>query len=1027
MKTASLLGARVTTFSTAAPTANRVNPRAWRNRLDAAHLSFRWRLVVMAAGLLALVPMVPSIANAAATDATENGRVLGHITNGDTKLRLEGALVELRELGWQALTDKAGQFVFNQVPTGNHTLVSSYTGLKTDSRPVRVGPRETAAVEIEFRSPIYQLDGLVVVGEREGNAASITRQRNAPNVTTVQSLDALGSMPNENLGELLIRMPGIAGGLNEEGVMATVGIRGTSPALNNLMIDGEVQPGSSTTDRTPRTFTISGAMFEEIEVIKAPTPEMRADALGGGINVKTRSTLSLSEKRRLTYKLGARWAPSFYEQIPARDERSIHPQTGFGYQEVFSVFGGEKNLGISLDGVYSENIAAYFRNINYHRTNVLDDQVGVYMSHMADVITMPKQMSATLKVEYRANQHTDLYATALYSDGMLPFYRLWSATAVGAQTVATIGANGQPTGTGSMLPGYTNLRTQIRALPASLMRLETDLISTNPRDRKFSLGARHTFDRLKFDYATNYSSSHNSVGTSKRHGSAGGGVLQYSVANVGWIFDRTEDSIRPKLTQTEGPSWFDIRNYGSALLVARDSVREVNIFSANSNASYQLPTAFASSIKAGVFFSREERITITSDKRWNYTGTSLARFVENATPSFSLLAPQRYPFVSVSMAAQDVRDNPAQWIEDVYTDETLKFRSTNSLWETLGATYVQGQARFGPLNLLGGVRAERTRDSSQGFVQSRVLSTTAQRTANPVAAAQGDWNHPKRISGDYADFFPSVHAVYRFTSRIQGRVSWSNTIGRPPPGNLLPLETPNNTTLVLTVNNPALKPQYSENWDAALEYYFEPVGLLSAGFFYKDIKDFISSGNVGIVGSGTGNGYGGEYAGYSITSQSNTGSAKIKGWEFSYQQELTFLPGLLRNFGLFANYTLLDTKGDYGTGSPVSTTEVLGFIPRSGNIGLTYRQRGFTGRINANYTSSNLTTASTVQAARVYLFSRTVVNTSLNYQLRPGVTLFCDVANLLDAPQRWYTGNKGRPFRSTLNGATMTFGVRGNF
>ncbi|MSU23280.1 MAG: TonB-dependent receptor [Opitutus sp.] len=917
MKTANCLGTRMTT------------PRADPAGIQPTARDGFTRLVALTLGLLALAP-----AASRAADSSETGRVVGNITNVDTRLHLDGAFVELRELGWQVLSDKSGQFVFNNVPPGNYTLVSSYTGVKPDTRSVRINPRQTVTVEVELRSPIYQLEGLVVVGEREGNAASITRQRNAPNVTTVQALDALGSMPNENLGELLIRMPGIAGGLNEEGVMATVGIRGTSPALNNLMIDGEVQPGSSSTDRTPRTFTISGAMFEEIEVIKAPTPEMRADALGGAINVKTRSTLSMSEKRRFTYKLGARWAPTFYEQIPARDERALHPQTGFGYQEVFSVFGGRKNLGISLDGVYSENLAAYFRNINYHRTNVLDDQVGVYMSHMADVITGPKQMSATLKVEYRVSKNTDLYATALYSDGMLPFYRLWSATAVGAQTVATLGPNGQPTGTtGSMLPGYTNLRTQIRALPASIMRLETDLISTNPRDRKFSLGAKHAFDALKLDYATNYSSSHNSVGTSKRFGNAGGGVLQYSVPNVGWIFDRTADAIRPTLTQTEGPSWFDIRNYGSALLVARDSVREVNIFSANTNASYVLPAKFPATIKAGLLFSREERITSTSDKRWNYTGPSLAKFVEPVTPSFSLLAAQRFPFVSASLAAQDVRDNPAQWIEDVYTDETLKFRSTNSLWETLGATYLQGQARFGALNLLGGVRAERARDSSKGFVQARVLSTTAQRTANAVAAAQADWNHPKKISGDYTNLFPSAHAVYRFTSRLQGRLSWSNTIGRPPPGSLLPVETPNNNTLILTVNNPSLKPQYSENWDAALEYYFEPVGQFSVGFFHKSIKDYISSGNAGVVGAGADNGYGGEYAGYSITSQTNTGSAKIKGWEFSYQQELTFLPGVLRGLGVFANFTVLDTKGDYGTGSAVSTTEVLGFIPHSGNVG----------------------------------------------------------------------------------------------
>ena len=43
----------------------------------------------------------------------------------------------------------------------------------------------------------------------------------------------------------------------------------------------------------------------------------------------------------------------------------------------------------------------------------------------------------------------------------------------------------------------------------------------------------------------------------------------------------------------------------------------------------------------------------------------------------------------------------------------------------------------------------------------------------------------------------------------------------------------------ITVNNPALLPQMATNWDATLDYYFEPVGNLSIGWFHKKIKDYI--------------------------------------------------------------------------------------------------------------------------------------------------------------------------------------------
>jgi outer membrane receptor protein involved in Fe transport len=84
-------------------------------------------------------------------------------------------------------------------------------------------------------------------------------------------------------------------------------------------------------------------------------------------------------------------------------------------------------------------------------------------------------------------------------------------------------------------------------------------------------------------------------------------------------------------------------------------------------------------------------------------------------------------------------------------------------------------------------------------------------------------------------------------------------------------------------------------------------------------------------------------------------------------------------------------------------------------------------RLNVSYTSSHLTTGSTAAVSRVYLFPRTILNTNLSYQLGRGLSVFADVANLTDEPQRWYLGHKGRPYRSTLQGGTVTLGLRGTF
>jgi hypothetical protein len=43
----------------------------------------------------------------------------------------------------------------------------------------------------------------------------------------------------------------------------------------------------------------------------------------------------------------------------------------------------------------------------------------------------------------------------------------------------------------------------------------------------------------------------------------------------------------------------------------------------------------------------------------------------------------------------------------------------------------------------------------------------------------------------------------------------------------------------------------------SLRYYFEPAGLISAGVFLKELKDFIFTQGGPIVGGGADNGFGG--------------------------------------------------------------------------------------------------------------------------------------------------------------------------
>jgi TonB-dependent receptor len=310
-----------------------------------------------------------------------------------------------------------------------------------------------------------------------------------------------------------------------------------------------------------------------------------------------------------------------------------------------------------------------------------------------------------------------------------------------------------------------------------------------------------------------------------------------------------------------------------------------------------------------------------------------------------------------------------------------------------------------------------------------VASTAAQQAADPVGAATRDYaNTARRLEGRYADLFPSAHLTYAITRQWKARASWSTSFGRPVFTNLLPNETINEAQQTLTINNAALKPQYARNWDLGLEYYFEPVGQLSAGWFQKTITDYIVSGiNVGTVGTGNGNGFNGEYPGFTLLTTANAGTAYVQGWELSYQQQFTFLPGLLRGLGIAANVTTLTTHGDFGGTTRLSTNEVAGFIPRSTNLSLVYKYRAISANVLFNRTGSYLQTASTSPGRVVFRDERTTVNVGLAWQPRSVVTVFCNVTNLFNEPQRTYRYIQDQMERMLISGTTLTFGLSGRF
>jgi len=958
--------------------------------------------------------------------AAETGALTGSVSNAATGNLLEGARVELPALGVTTLVDQTGRYAFAALPPGTHEVVVSYLGLDPVRRALTLVASQRTVQNFDLTTAIYQMDQFKVMGEREGDAAAITAQRNAPNLKNIAAMDSFGNLPNMNAGEVAIRLPGLAGNIGAGGELSGFTIRGMQPGLNVVTMDGAMITTQGAMGRATNTNYLAGSMFDQVELTKGHTPDKGADSLGGTINFKSRSPLSMREKRRVAYNFSARIAPAFTQQIPLREQRRTHALGNIAYQEVLSVNGGERNLGVAVNVFDSEVALGWFNTTRDYQTTTTGPAY-LWDYRTSDTFNHRRQKNVNARADYRLSPNTKLTFVALFIDHSEVYRRQYDTRAFTAQTVGT-------TGTAGILPGYTDRITQVRGTPGSTI----DITMTGPnnffnRMRRADVGAEQKWGPWSLEYSARYTQTHIDIGNGE------GGILVNRLTGIGWILDRTQSDLYPRFIQTEGPDFTNAANYRSPAngLTNGNNENDHEVTELRGDFRYALPGRRPIFLKSG-FHWREQVVAENSlSRRWSYTGTGPLPAEPSLLMWDTVKTGRRLPQWEAShfIRAREVI-NPSLWREDLYFREQTKFTATRAVTETVTAGYLMTEGRLGRegwpgrTGFVGGVRSEITDTASAGYVRARTASTAAEQLADPVGAAQRDYANSRReISGRYTKSFPSLHLTHEVNPSVKARLSWSTSFGRPSFNNALPNETASESTQTLTVNNPALLPQTAQNWDASLEYYFEPVGALSVGWFHKTIKDYIVSGIVaGTVGTGTGNGYNGEYAGFSLLRAANAGTAIVQGWEFSYQQQFTFLPGFLKGLSGLVNFTVLDTHGDFGGRANLTTGQVAGFIPRSANASLSWRYRAFSTRLLANYTGTYLTSYSAANAGRnIYRFERNLISLGLAYQVRSSLSLTLDADNLTNVPQFLYRGLPDQIQSLSYPGTTITVGVSGRF
>jgi TonB-dependent receptor len=276
----------------------------------------------------------------------------------------------------------------------------------------------------------------------------------------------------------------------------------------------------------------------------------------------------------------------------------------------------------------------------------------------------------------------------------------------------------------------------------------------------------------------------------------------------------------------------------------------------------------------------------------------------------------------------------------------------------------------------------------------------------------------RKVGTDYVDVFPGIHLVYEPSRRLQVRASYNRSISRPPIGSVLPNNTVSEDTQVVLAGNPDLQPFAADNFEVAVQRYFEPIGLLEFSVFHKDITDYFRTIET-TIGSGPDNGFDGNYVGYLLQRPVNTGDARIRGFELAYQQQFSWLPGVWRGLGAFANFTYTQAEGNFGT--TLFQKQLANQRPRTVNAGVSYVAYGWQLRLLGNWDDRFY--RSGAGASSTYADPRFILDFKGQYRISQRYELFFEAMNLTNEFVRTFVLENDIKANSLRKGIFVTAGV----
>ena len=216
----------------------------------------------------------------------DSGTIAGKVTDSSQGV-VPGARVEVQPGGKTATTGSNGEFSINGLSPGKYTVTISNPGFALYSKDVTVSADKPATIDAVLQIGTHN-EVVTVTGERQGGEVeALTIERTADNIVQVLPADVITSLPNTNIADAVGRMPSVSLE-RDEGEGKYIQIRGTEPRLSNVTIDGIHVPSPEGT-RVVKLDVIPADLVESIEINKTLSANQDADAIGGSVNLVTKS------------------------------------------------------------------------------------------------------------------------------------------------------------------------------------------------------------------------------------------------------------------------------------------------------------------------------------------------------------------------------------------------------------------------------------------------------------------------------------------------------------------------------------------------------------------------------------------------------------------------------------------------------------------------------------------------------------------------------------------------------------------